>query len=101
MATKKHASPVLTKKWFRALVKEASIQRLLKCGFRKWDEKSGLYLIPHSLYHVIPNGFKVTSISGKKEAFKFGVSDDDQRFGCLAFGIVRKKPKSKKGAKAD
>lgn len=47
------------------------------------------YLFPHEWYDIIPNGFEIVNIFGKKRRFKHGVTDDDKRFGCLCFGFVR------------
>lgn len=48
-----------------------------------------IILLPAEWYGAIPEGFELISISGRKELFKKGVTDNDQRFGCLAFGILR------------
>ena len=53
----------------------------------QWDEK-GLWLFPGEWYEFIPEGFVVTDINYKTEPFKKGATDDDIRFGCLAYGIV-------------
>ena len=48
-------------------------------------------LIPGEWYEVIPDGFMVTGLDGEQYPFKNGESDDDIRFGCLAYGIRRVK----------
>lgn len=48
-----------------------------------------ILLFPNEWYNAIPNGFKVTGLSGEQYPFKKGDTDDDIRFGCLAYGILR------------
>jgi len=48
-----------------------------------------VYLIPGEWYDIIPDGFMVTGLYGEQYPFKHGESDDDIRFGCLAYGIRR------------
>lgn len=49
-----------------------------------------ILLFPCEWYDIIPNGFTVTGLSGESYLFEKGVSDDDKRFGCLAYGIRKK-----------
>ncbi len=49
-----------------------------------------LMLIPHAWYDKIPVGFPLTCISGKTAPHAVkgdGKTDDDVRFGCLAYGV--------------
>lgn len=74
-------------------------ERLRKCsraalkalGCRAWDEPDErgkvLMLFPKEWYAHIPAGFEVVVINGDVEAFVPGETDDDYRFGCLAYGI--------------
>ena len=48
-----------------------------------------ILLFPGEWYHIIPNGFMVTGLYGESYPFNLGESDDDIRFGCLAYGIRR------------
>ena len=48
-----------------------------------------IWLIPGEWYNVIPEGFILTCITGRDEPFKKGETDNDIRFGCLAYGIKR------------
>lgn len=79
-----------TKTEFRQLCKNATARKLIVAGFRRWDTKGKLYLIPAKYYPLIPDGFSLTTISGSTMKFKKGESDNDQRFGCLSYGIVVK-----------
>lgn len=47
-----------------------------------------LWLLPGDWYDYLPAGFDLVCISGGSEKFVRGETDDDIRFGCLAFGIV-------------
>lgn len=61
-------------------------------GCQKWDEPDAngetLWLYPHDWYDVIPDGTPIIDINGEKEVFKRGETDDDMRFGALAFGFM-------------
>ncbi len=46
-------------------------------------------LFPGEWYNLIPDGIMVTGLYGNQYPFKKGESDDDIRFGCLAYGIRR------------
>jgi hypothetical protein len=48
-----------------------------------------LLLIPGEWYAHIPEGTSIVSIMGERETFKRGETDDDIRFGCLAYGVLR------------
>lgn len=74
---------------------------LRELGLRPWNDPNDpedagvtrriggtLWLFPGEWYHYIPDGFVVTDISGCQEWFESGTTDDDIRFGCLAYGIV-------------
>lgn len=64
---------------------------LLALGFGVWDEteKGKHWLFPKEWYDSIPDGHQITDISGNKKEFKRGETDDDYRFGCLAFGFIQ------------
>lgn len=76
----------LTMDEFTAL-RAMSRERLLAIGLRPWDD-AGLMLFPVDWYPLIPAGFEVTSISGETEAFVPGETDNDCRYGVLAYGIM-------------
>ena len=57
-------------------------------GFRRWNESENpLWLIPQSLYSRIPNGTELETIGGETISFEAGQTDDDHRFGMLAYGF--------------
>lgn len=65
-----------------------SEQTLTKMGCRKWNDSDPvLWLFPKEWYNYIPNGLEIVSINGKREKFQHGVTDDDIRFGLLAYGF--------------
>lgn len=47
------------------------------------------YLFPKEWYDYIPDGFEIINVLGEKEIFKRSQTDNDIRFGCLAYGFVR------------
>jgi hypothetical protein len=61
-------------------------------GCCPWDEPNdkgeSLWLMPGEWYNHIPEGMPLTCIDGTTEPFKRGETDDDIRFGCLAYGVV-------------
>lgn len=66
-------------------------ETLKSLGCCAWDEpdENGtvLMLFPYEWYDKIPSGMMLESISGEKEPFEHGKTDDDYRFGCLAYGV--------------
>lgn len=79
----------MTKDEFISMVTNSTKGELIAEGFRQWDG-DGLLLIPGKFYDSIPQGFEITTLSYKKEKFVSGWTDDDTRFGCLAYGIIKK-----------
>lgn len=68
---------------------------IIDCGIgnaptEKLIEDADVWLFPAEWYNKIPNGFIVTGLYGEAYPFQKGKSDDDIRFGCLAYGIRRK-----------
>lgn len=67
---------------------------LKSIGCQRWDEpdKDGntLWLYPAEWYQIIPDGTPIVDISGNHETFKRGETDDDMRYGALAYGFLRK-----------
>lgn len=62
-------------------------------GCLPWDEPDAegnvLWLYPAEWYDRIPEGHVVTTISGNEEPFRRGETDDDRRFGVLAYGFQK------------
>ena len=68
-------------------IKAAPPEVLHSMGLRQFEE--GFWLYPGEWYDHIPEGFEVTSITGKQKPFVSGKSDDDTRYGVLAFGFKK------------
>jgi len=56
-------------------------------GLRQWA--SGHWLYPAEWYDKIPEGLDLFSINGEEIRFERGVTDNDMRFGMLAYGFIR------------
>jgi len=84
-------TPVVALDDFNALSK-LSPETLKAIGCCPWDEPNEkgevLWLLPGEWYDRIPEGFPLVCISGRQELFKRGETDDDIRYGCLAYGVV-------------
>lgn len=90
-----------TKTEFRELLKNGGRTRLLNQGFRIWERykskkhtphlKKGeaLLLIPGKYYDLIPERFPLITLFGSKIKFRHGQTDNDTRFGLLAYGIAK------------
>lgn len=82
-------TPALPDVWER--LKTLSMDTLKAIGCRPWSDpdKDGnvLMLFPYEWYGHIPEGFKIKSISGDRELFRHGETDDDKRGGVLAYGV--------------
>lgn len=60
-------------------------------GMGPWEKRDGgeeLWLFPKEWYASIPNGTELVDINYTPETFEAGKTDDDYRFGMLAFGVM-------------
>lgn len=73
---------------FEAL-KSLSEAHLKELGCGIWNKADGVthWLFPKEWYDTIPTGLMIDVIDGSHEAFVAGETDDDYRFGCLAYGF--------------
>lgn len=70
--------------------------QLYSLGLQPWgnEEVDGvetdkeLWLFPMSFYDHIPAGFPIVYIDFERAAFMPNVTDNDTRFGFLAFGVL-------------
>jgi hypothetical protein len=81
-------------------LRELSKNALRELGLGVWNDPSEveegdptyggkvLMLLPGEWYAHVPEGYELVCIDGKPEPFARGVTDDDIRFGCLAFGLL-------------
>lgn len=69
-------------------------ETLKEIGCQKWDDPDAegnvLWLYPAEWYDHIPEGHVMRCIDGKDYPFKHGETDNDRRFGALAYGFLRK-----------
>ncbi len=83
----KEAAPApISRPEFEAL-RSLPREKLIELGLRPWDD-DGLLLFPVEWYNAIPDGFEIACTDGTQEPFVHGTTDDDCRFGVLAFGII-------------
>ena len=69
---------------------EMTKEQLLDLGFQKWDEDSGLMLIPLYIYPFLKDEIMCGSISDIcSRLIKVSEIDNDHRFGCLAYGVFK------------
>ena len=66
---------------------DLTIDEMKELGFQSWDEENPIKLIPIWLYPFLAEEFESESISGSKH-YKLSDLDTDQRFGCLAYGVI-------------
>ena len=90
MLKEKPLSKTMTKREFQRIVPQANERQLMDIGFKLFKKINGckLLLIPKALFKSIPTNFQVVDIFGKAEHFNPNTSDDDERFGCLSYGVV-------------
>ena len=71
-----------------------SVETLVQIGCQRWNkpDKNGymLWLFPAEWYDHIPDGLQIMTISDNIETFQKGETDNDKRFGALAYGFKRK-----------
>lgn len=65
---------------------------LIKIGLTAWDDQ--LLLIPKYQYPCIIDGTILMDINGNELVFEEGVTDDDDRFGYLGYGIFSERLKA-------
>lgn len=81
-------------------LQEMDASALREVGLRPWNDPKDeeddwphkgkvLWLLPGEWYEHIPAGFEVFDIFGGRESFVPGQTDNDIRFGCLPYGLLR------------
>jgi len=71
---------------------------MLDLGMRRWANElsegketgKSLWLFPLSFYAYIPAGFPIVDLNFKREVFQPHITDKDDCFGLLAFGVLGK-----------
>jgi hypothetical protein len=59
-------------------------------GFLKWSSDTSLMLIPLWLFPFIADEMEVEGIDGERKIMKKSKMDMDNRFGCIAYGVLPK-----------
>jgi len=92
------APPANAEAW--AGLRDLSKTVLKELGLRPWNNPNDpedadaafdgktLMLLPGEWYSAVPAGYELVCIFGERAPFEAGVTDDDIRFGCLAYGIL-------------
>jgi hypothetical protein len=72
-------------------IKDAPSDFLRRLGLGIWSNDNGIehWLYPGEWYDSIPEGYPMACIDGETEEFKKGETDNDIRYGCLAYGFTR------------
>lgn len=78
------AEPPLTEAAFESL-RELTTDELADLGMRRWS--GDIWLFPGEWYPHIPVGHEVVDLDGETLEWDYENTDDDIRFGCLAYGI--------------
>lgn len=69
---------------------EMTKDELVNLGFQKWDEDSGIMLIPLYVYPFLKDEIMCGSISDIcARLIKVSEIDIDHRFWCLAYGVFK------------
>jgi hypothetical protein len=68
-----------------AKMNDAQLQEL---GFGRWSEGNLMRLIPLWLMPFLADEIETECIDGKKKLTKKSEMDNDNRFGCLAYGVI-------------
>jgi len=66
---------------------------MLGCQIWNKDENTIHWLYPSKWFKLIPEGLEIITISNKIEKFDIHDTDNDMRFGALAFGFIQEKQK--------
>ena len=78
-------------KYFRKVdPNEMTKDQLVNLGFQRWDDESGLLLIPLYVYPFLKDeiiGGSISDICAR--LIKVSEIDLDHRFGCLAYGVFK------------
>lgn len=68
-----------------------SLESFIWAGCRIWNndetKSKQLVLFPEDWYDLVPEGMLIEYIDNTEEPFERGKTDNDTRFGLLAFGV--------------
>jgi hypothetical protein len=63
-------------------------QEMADLGFGLWSEDNPMRLIPLWLFPFLADEFESECIDGEKQVMRKADMDNDNRFGCLAYGVI-------------
>lgn len=69
---------------------ELTEDEMTDLGFGKWSEETPMRLIPLWLFPFLAEEIETECIDGEKKLTKKSEMDNDNRFGCLAYGVIPK-----------
>jgi hypothetical protein len=69
---------------------ELTDSEMIDLGFGKWTEDNPMRLIPLWLLPFLADEIETECIDGEKKLLKKSGMDNDNRFGCLAYGVIPK-----------
>ncbi len=82
---------MLAEKIGKINILELTARQMDDLGFMKWEKDGQMRLIPLWLFQFLPDEIESESINGVKSVMKRAEMDNDNRFGCLAYGVLPKK----------
>ena len=80
-------SEVLADKIGKINIAELTAPQMDDLGFGRWSKDNLMRLIPLWLFKFLPDEIESECIDGTKAVLKTAEMDNDNRFGCLAYGI--------------
>jgi len=82
------ASQKTGKDYFEIQPAEMTDKQLKELGFGIWSDKTPMRLIPLWLFPFLADEIATECIDGEKTTTKKSEMDNDNRFGCLAYGVI-------------
>lgn len=76
--------------FFNIQPSEMTDSQLEDLGFGKWSEDTPMRLIPLWMLPFLAEKLEVEDINGEKSVVVTKDIDNDNRFGCLAYGVIPK-----------
>jgi len=76
------------KKYFDIQPAEMTDSQLEELGFEKWSDETSMRLIPLWLMPFLAEEIETECIDGKKKLTKKSEMNNDNRSGCLAYGVI-------------
>jgi hypothetical protein len=78
--------------WYSPInLSDLTEKEMISLGFQKWSNDNPMYLIPLWLFPFLPEEIDCGTLNNIKQILKKSEMSDDNRGGCLAYGIYPKK----------